>query len=260
MINSSWVAWTWPNPESEFTQGLKFWHHFFISQHQTFFGNHDSAFFLQVVSFSLQNYVSLIYDVELKRKTTYYTHLFVAPSVLMMFAIPAMFLIPPESNEKITLGLFARFDSHFFSLVCAVATGSTMESCTRLRCPCGGLPWGLLPRATMCDGAWHRGQTQGGFGHGSACTGGLTKGDTSQQSTWWGTEWLLCWDSEDHEDCSHCQKHFWLAGIGILISQVTLLHMLTEFVPYAHAEVPALGNLFISNLTRVSKFQESTEI
>ncbi len=51
-----------------------------------------------------QNYVFMSYPLEMKRKTTFYTHLFVAPSVLLMLAIPAMFIMPPDSGEKLTLG------------------------------------------------------------------------------------------------------------------------------------------------------------
>ena len=48
----------------------------------------------------------------MERKKTYYTHMFVAPSLLLLYLIPVIFLIPPESGQKSTLG-----NDYFLSLL-----------------------------------------------------------------------------------------------------------------------------------------------
>ena len=49
-------------------------------------------------------YVDLLYKLKFKRKGTYHTHLFFAPSVALGFLMPTMFILPAESGEKTTLG------------------------------------------------------------------------------------------------------------------------------------------------------------
>ena len=49
-------------------------------------------------------YMDITYTITLKRRTVYYNHLFVAPSVILALLTPCVFWLPPEGSEKITLG------------------------------------------------------------------------------------------------------------------------------------------------------------
>ena len=45
------------------------------------------------------------YQFQLKRNPVYYTHVFILPAVLLAVLVPFQFLLPPESKERITLGM-----------------------------------------------------------------------------------------------------------------------------------------------------------
>jgi len=45
------------------------------------------------------------YHLSLRRISSFTSHLFVAPSVVLCFITPLVFLLPPASHEKITLGM-----------------------------------------------------------------------------------------------------------------------------------------------------------
>ena len=49
-------------------------------------------------------YKDLTYTVTLRRKDSHYTYMFMAPAVVLALLLPAVFLLPPGSTEKIQLG------------------------------------------------------------------------------------------------------------------------------------------------------------
>ena len=49
-------------------------------------------------------YAIAIYTIKLKRNPVYYIYLYVLPAILLSFVIVFMYLIPPESGERLTLG------------------------------------------------------------------------------------------------------------------------------------------------------------
>lgn len=63
-----------------------------------------------------EEFMDIAYKLTLERRTSYATHLFVAPTVVICLIIPVMFLLPPESAQKITLGRLS------FSLNCIIIT------------------------------------------------------------------------------------------------------------------------------------------
>lgn len=52
-----------------------------------------------------ETYVDIEYSITLERKANYATHMFIVPSVLLCFVLPAIFILPPESKEKIFFGV-----------------------------------------------------------------------------------------------------------------------------------------------------------
>ena len=46
--------------------------------------------------------------IELSRHGAYYTHVFVAPSVLLALVTLLIFLVPPESSERLSMGEYVR--------------------------------------------------------------------------------------------------------------------------------------------------------
>jgi hypothetical protein len=51
-----------------------------------------------------KSYVTSKTTITIRRQSTFATHLFVAPAVTLCLVIPTVFLLPPESTEKMTLG------------------------------------------------------------------------------------------------------------------------------------------------------------
>lgn len=51
-----------------------------------------------------EGYPQITYKLTLRRRTGYLNYVFVAPAAVMALLVPVMFLLPPESGEKITLG------------------------------------------------------------------------------------------------------------------------------------------------------------
>ena len=49
-------------------------------------------------------YVDIEFQVQLRRRPTFASHLFVAPSVILCLITPTVFALPPASFEKLTLG------------------------------------------------------------------------------------------------------------------------------------------------------------
>jgi len=49
-------------------------------------------------------YITLEFEMLLRRRPTFASHLFVAPSVILCLVTPTVFLLPPASFEKLTLG------------------------------------------------------------------------------------------------------------------------------------------------------------
>ena len=54
-------------------------------------------------------YLEVKFTVEMKRKSSYFYRLFVAPAAVCMFVIPVIHFLPPSSNEKLTLGMLSQF-------------------------------------------------------------------------------------------------------------------------------------------------------
>ena len=52
-----------------------------------------------------EQFLYIEYIFELERRSTYATHLFIAPTVVVSLITPIIFLLPQESGEKITFGL-----------------------------------------------------------------------------------------------------------------------------------------------------------
>ena len=53
---------------------------------------------------SSNTYVDLEFQMLLRRRPTFASHLFVAPSVILCLITPSVFALPPASFEKLTLG------------------------------------------------------------------------------------------------------------------------------------------------------------
>lgn len=51
-----------------------------------------------------EEYIDIEYTIVLKRKSNYATHLIIAPSVIINLILPAIFILPPDSKEKINFG------------------------------------------------------------------------------------------------------------------------------------------------------------
>ncbi len=51
-----------------------------------------------------EEYVHVTVNVTLSRRREYLNHLFVAPSVIIAFIIPVIFILPVESGAKVNLG------------------------------------------------------------------------------------------------------------------------------------------------------------
>lgn len=51
-----------------------------------------------------EGYPDITYKLKLRRRPNFLNHVFVAPAVVLAFLIPVIFLLPPESGEKITMG------------------------------------------------------------------------------------------------------------------------------------------------------------
>jgi len=51
-------------------------------------------------------YVDVQFKLTLKRRPTFASHVFIAPSVILCLITPSIFLMPPASFEKLTLGQF----------------------------------------------------------------------------------------------------------------------------------------------------------
>ena len=49
-------------------------------------------------------YVDIRFKLTLRRRPTFASHLFVAPSVILCLITPTVYLLPPASFEKLTLG------------------------------------------------------------------------------------------------------------------------------------------------------------
>jgi nicotinic acetylcholine receptor len=49
-------------------------------------------------------YPDITYNITISRKSSYYSHIYIGPAVVMTLLIPFIFLLPPESREKVTLG------------------------------------------------------------------------------------------------------------------------------------------------------------
>jgi len=49
-------------------------------------------------------YVDVEFQLVLRRRPTFASHLFVAPSVVLCLVTPAVFALPPAALEKLTLG------------------------------------------------------------------------------------------------------------------------------------------------------------
>ena len=52
--------------------------------------------------------------IELSRHGAYYTHVFVAPSVLLALVTLLIFLVPPESSERLSMGEYLRTQGYVF--------------------------------------------------------------------------------------------------------------------------------------------------
>ena len=53
-------------------------------------------------------FVDVEFKFVLRRRPTFASHLFVAPSVILCLITPSSFILPPASLEKLTLGKFQR--------------------------------------------------------------------------------------------------------------------------------------------------------
>jgi len=49
-------------------------------------------------------YIDLEFRMQLRRRPTFASHLFVAPSIILCLVTPTVFALPPASFEKLTLG------------------------------------------------------------------------------------------------------------------------------------------------------------
>ncbi|XP_060585218.1 acetylcholine receptor subunit alpha-like 1 isoform X3 [Ruditapes philippinarum] len=49
-------------------------------------------------------YQHIQFNLSLKRKTVYYTHVFVLPAVIIAILVPFHFLLPPDCRERLTIG------------------------------------------------------------------------------------------------------------------------------------------------------------
>ena len=58
----------------------------------------------RVYSCCPEPYVDIEFQVQLRRRPTFASHLFVAPSVILCLITPTVFALPPASFEKLTLG------------------------------------------------------------------------------------------------------------------------------------------------------------
>ena len=52
----------------------------------------------------VEPYPDITYNITFARRTSYYSHIYVGPAVVLTLLIPFIFLLPAESREKITLG------------------------------------------------------------------------------------------------------------------------------------------------------------
>ena len=51
-----------------------------------------------------ERYVDIRFKLTLRRRPTFASHLFVAPSVILCLITPTVYLLPPACFEKLTLG------------------------------------------------------------------------------------------------------------------------------------------------------------
>jgi len=51
-------------------------------------------------------FIDIDFKLVLKRRPTFASHLFIAPSVILCLITPTIFLLPTQSFEKLTLGKF----------------------------------------------------------------------------------------------------------------------------------------------------------
>ena len=51
-----------------------------------------------------ETYVEIQFELLLRRRPTFASHLFIAPSVILCLITPSIFVLPPASFEKLTLG------------------------------------------------------------------------------------------------------------------------------------------------------------
>ncbi len=65
-----------------------------------------------------EGYPEITYKLTLRRRSGYLNYVFVAPAAVMALLVPVMFMLPPESGEKITLGeTFVAWLLNFVGLV-----------------------------------------------------------------------------------------------------------------------------------------------
>ena len=56
-------------------------------------------------------YITLIYSVTLKRASAYFTYVYIGPVAILSFLAAAIFILPPGSSQKMTLGM--TFEAQF---------------------------------------------------------------------------------------------------------------------------------------------------
>lgn len=52
-----------------------------------------------------ERYVDITFDIQVRRASSFAVHLFLAPSVTLSLIIPAVFLLPPGSTDKMVMGI-----------------------------------------------------------------------------------------------------------------------------------------------------------
>lgn len=55
--------------------------------------------------YATNKYPLIEFSFRLQRNPTYYRHVFILPAVLLAFLVPFQFLLPPDSKERMILGL-----------------------------------------------------------------------------------------------------------------------------------------------------------
>jgi len=72
-------------------------------------------------------FIDLDFRLLLRRRPTFASHVFIAPSVILCLITPSIFLMPPASFEKLTLGQFFHDDLSGPGMGSPIATNSVFD-------------------------------------------------------------------------------------------------------------------------------------